>query len=138
MSESAAIRVVMAKPEAGGKGTPAPAKLVDAFREAGLDTVQAGDEQTAEALAAAVVREGADAICVTSLLGEHAEVFGGLLDALRERGAGHVVVFGGGIIPTADIEMLKERGVAEVFTMGTSPLAVAEWLRERVRQSSGV
>ncbi|MFF3333575.1 cobalamin B12-binding domain-containing protein [Streptomyces sp. NPDC002888] len=138
MSESNPIRVVMAKPEAGGKGSAAPPTLVDAFRKAGIEVVQAGEDQSPAGLVATVVGEGAEVICISSLLGEHDALFGGVLDLLAERGAGHVTVIGGGIIPTADITALKERGVVEIFSSGTPPWAVAEWIRDHVRQSSGV
>ncbi|MEU8685502.1 cobalamin-dependent protein [Streptomyces sp. NPDC048611] len=138
MSESGPIRVVMAKPEAGGKGSAAPPTLVEAFTEAGLEVVQAGGDQSPAGLVATVVREGAAVICISSLLGEHEALFGGVLDLLAEHGAGKVTVIGGGIIPTTDITALKERGVAEIFSSGTPPWAAAEWVRDHVRQSSGV
>ncbi|UQX05455.1 cobalamin-dependent protein [Streptomyces sp. RerS4] len=138
MSDSVSIRVVMAKPEAGGRGTPAPTTLVDAFREAGIEAVDAGADQSPEGLVATVLREKADALCVSSLLGTHAELFGSVLGLLAEAGAGHVTVFGGGIIPTADIEALTAAGVAEVFSSGTPPWAVAEWVRDHVRRPAGI
>ncbi|MEU3301208.1 cobalamin-dependent protein [Streptomyces sp. NPDC006678] len=138
MSESRPIRVVMAKPEAGGKGSAAPPTLVEAFTEAGFEVVQADEDQSPAGLVATVVREGADVICISSLLGEHEALFGGVLDLLAEQGAGQVTVIGGGIIPTTDITALKERGVAEIFSSGTPPWAAAEWIRDHVRQSSGV
>ncbi|MET8009450.1 methylmalonyl-CoA mutase [Streptomyces sp. NPDC005271] len=103
-----------------------------------MEAVQAGEDQSPAGLVATVVREGADAVCISSLLGEHEQLFGGVLDLLAERGAGRVTVFGGGIVPTADIAVLKERGVAQIFSSGTPPWAVAEWVRDHVGQSSGV
>ncbi|GHF10105.1 methylmalonyl-CoA mutase [Streptomyces griseoluteus] len=138
MSESRPIRVVMAKPEAGGKGSAAPPVLVDAFTKAGIEVVHAGDDQSPAGLVATVVREGAQIICISSLLGEHQALFGGVLDLLSEQGVGQVTVIGGGIIPTADIAVLKERGVTEIFSSGTPPWAAAEWVRDHVRDSSGV
>ncbi|MBO0913745.1 methylmalonyl-CoA mutase [Streptomyces laculatispora] len=138
MSESDPIRVVMAKPEAGGKGAAAPPTLVEAFTGAGLEVIQAGDDQSPVGLVDTVVREGAAVICISSLLGDHEALFGGVLDLLAERGAGKVTVIGGGIIPTNDVTGLKARGVAEIFSSGTPAWAAAEWVRDHVRQSSGV
>ncbi|MER5494707.1 cobalamin-dependent protein [Streptomyces sp. NPDC002490] len=138
MGELSPIRVVMAKPGAGGRGSAAPPPLVDAFTEAGLEVVQAGDDQSPAGLVATLVSEGARVICISSLLGEHEALFGGVLDLLSEQGVGPVTVIGGGIIPTADIAVLKERGVTEVFSAGTPPRDAAAWVRDHVRDASGV
>src|SRR5207248_8416226 len=49
---------------------------------------------------------------------------------LKERGVDDVLVFGGGIIPEADIPKLKDMGVAAIFTPGSSMASITEWLRE--------
>ena len=54
------------------------------------------------------------------------------MELLKERGATDIVVFGGGIIPDADIAPLKELGVAEVFTPGTTTTAIVDWVRSHV------
>ncbi|MET7602517.1 cobalamin-dependent protein [Streptomyces avermitilis] len=136
MSETTPIRVVMAKPQPDGGGTP-PVPIVEAFRKAGFDTVIAGPVQNAEGIVDTALRERADAICVSSLLGEHTELFTGVMELLRERGGEHITVIGGGIIPTADIPGLKERGVAEIFSAGTPAWAVVTWIKEHVRQPTG-
>jgi len=56
-----------------------------------------------------------------------------VLELLRERDALDIVVFGGGIIPDADIAPLKEMGVAEVFTPGTTTTSIVQWVSEHVR-----
>jgi isobutyryl-CoA mutase small subunit len=45
-------------------------------------------------------------------------------------------VFGGGIIPREDIVLLKERGVAEIFTPGTPTQKIIEWLRSALDQAA--
>ncbi len=52
------------------------------------------------------------------------------MEELRSRDLGDVVVFGGGVIPGPDIAMLKEQGVAEVFTPGSSLAGICRWLEE--------
>jgi methylmalonyl-CoA mutase C-terminal domain/subunit len=55
-----------------------------------------------------------------------------LLNELAAAGAADIVVFGGGIIPEADIPVLKSAGVAEIFTPGTTTQSVVDWVNEHV------
>ncbi|MBC3990247.1 methylmalonyl-CoA mutase, partial [Streptomyces sp. AC563] len=55
------------------------------------------------------------------------------LELLREREAEDIKVFGGGIIPEADIAPLKEQGVAAIFTPGAPTTDVVAWVRANVR-----
>jgi methylmalonyl-CoA mutase C-terminal domain/subunit len=61
-------------------------------------------------------------------------LFPKVLDLLRERGAGDIVVFGGGIIPEGDIPELEKLGVAKVFTPGATTQSIVEWVRGHVVQ----
>jgi methylmalonyl-CoA mutase C-terminal domain/subunit len=56
-----------------------------------------------------------------------------IVELLRERDAADIVVFGGGIIPHADIPQLKELGVAEIFTPGTPTRDVVSWVESHLR-----
>jgi methylmalonyl-CoA mutase C-terminal domain/subunit len=56
-------------------------------------------------------------------------LFPRVVQLLRERGAGDVLVFGGGIIPKEDMAALKEAGIAEVFTPGATTQSIIEWLQ---------
>jgi len=51
---------------------------------------------------------------------------------LRDKGAGDVLVFGGGIIPKDDIPKLAEAGIEKIFTPGASTGEIVEWLNERL------
>jgi methylmalonyl-CoA mutase C-terminal domain/subunit len=51
---------------------------------------------------------------------------------LRERGAGDVLVFGGGIVPRDDIPRLAEAGIERIFTPGASTGEIVAWLNERL------
>ena len=62
------------------------------------------------------IQEDADAVGLSLLSGAHMTLFPRVLDLLAAKGAGDVLVFGGGIIPEADIPKLKELGVAAIFT----------------------
>jgi methylmalonyl-CoA mutase C-terminal domain/subunit len=59
-----------------------------------------------------------------------------VVELLAERGADDVLVFGGGIIPREDIALLKEQGVAEIFTPGTPTQKIVEWLRRALDQAA--
>jgi methylmalonyl-CoA mutase C-terminal domain/subunit len=59
-------------------------------------------------------------------------LFPRVVSLLRERGAGDVLVFGGGIIPGDDIPRLAEAGVERVFTPGASTGEIVAWLDERL------
>jgi len=118
---------VVAKP--GLDGHDRGAKVVcRALRDAGFEVIYTGLRQTPEQVAAAVVQEDADAVGLSLLSGAHNTLFPRVMDQLREAGAGDVLVFGGGIIPEADVASLKELGVAGVFTPGASLSDITRWL----------
>src|SRR6059036_2943273 len=123
------IRVVVAKP--GLDGHDRAAKVIArALRDAGFEVIYTGLHQTPEQVAETVVQEDADAVGLSLLSGAHMTLFPKVIDLLRQRGVGDVLVFGGGIIPDADIPKLSELGVAAVFTPGASMASIAEWLEQ--------
>ncbi|HXF83351.1 MAG TPA: cobalamin B12-binding domain-containing protein [bacterium] len=126
------IRIVMAKP--GLDGHDRGAKVVArALRDAGFEVIYTGLHQTPEMIVTAAIQEDADAVGLSILSGAHLTLFPRVVQLLRERGAGDVVVFGGGIIPEEDVPVLKAAGVAEVFTPGTPLETIVRWVREHVR-----
>ena len=130
-------RVVVAKP--GLDGHDRGAKVVArALRDAGFEVIYTGLHQTPEQVVETVIQEDADAVGLSLLSGAHMTLFPKVLDQLRAREADDVLVFGGGIIPEADIPKLKELGVAEIFTPGAPMAAISNWLEkaldERERQ----
>ena len=76
--------------------------------------------QTPEMIAQAAVQEDADAVGLSVLSGAHMTLFPEVMRLLKERGAGDVAVFGGGIIPDDDVVKLKGMGVRQIFTPGAS------------------
>ena len=125
------IRVVVAKPGLDGhdRGVKVVAR---ALRDAGFEVIYAGLHQTPEQIVAAAIQEDADAVGLSILSGAHMTLFPRVIQLLRERGAGDVLVFGGGIIPQEDITALKEQGVSEIFTPGTPTRKIVDWLRAAV------
>jgi methylmalonyl-CoA mutase C-terminal domain/subunit len=125
------IRVVIAKP--GLDGHDRGAKVVArALRDAGMEVIYTGLHQTPEQVVEAAIQEDAQAIGLSILSGAHMTLFRRVVELLAERDAGDIVLFGGGIIPDADIAPLKELGVAEVFTPGTPTADIVAWVTAHV------
>jgi methylmalonyl-CoA mutase, C-terminal domain len=61
-----------------------------------------------------------------------------VLELLAERQASDIVVFGGGIIPEADIAELKELGVAAIFTPGAATTEIVDWVRSELATAPNV
>ena len=55
----------------------------------------------------------------------------GVVDELKALDASDIVVFGGGVIPDADIEQLEAAGIAHVFGPGTSLEVIQAWVDEQ-------
>jgi methylmalonyl-CoA mutase C-terminal domain/subunit len=122
-------RVVIAKP--GLDGHDRGAKVIArALRDAGFEVIYTGLYQTPEQVAETTLQEDADAVGLSVLSGAHLTLFPRVVELLRERGVGDVVVFGGGIIPTDDAADLAGAGVARVFTPGTPLATITDWLEQ--------
>ena len=132
-------RVVIAKP--GLDGHDRGAKVIArALRDAGFEVIYTGLHQTPEQIAETALQEDADAVGISLLSGAHLTLFPRVIEILRERDIPEVLVFGGGIIPEADIPILREQGVAALFTPGAPLQSISDWLEgaldERERQHS--
>jgi methylmalonyl-CoA mutase, C-terminal domain len=126
------LRILVAKP--GLDGHDRGAKVVArALADAGYEVVYTGLHQTPEMIAAAAVQEAVDAVGLSIMSGAHMTLFPAVMDALRSRGAGDVVVFGGGIVPKDDLPKLAEIGVAKIFTPGASTNEIVDWVETYLR-----
>jgi methylmalonyl-CoA mutase C-terminal domain/subunit len=103
-----------------------------ALRDAGVEVVYTGLHQTPEQIVETAIQEDADAIGMSVLSGAHMTLFARVIDLLRERDASDIVVFGGGIVPEADMPELTEMGVAKVFTPGATTGEIITWVRENL------
>ena len=131
MTSPGRIRVVVAKP--GLDGHDRGAKVVArALRDAGMEVIYTGLHQTPEQIVETPVQEDADCVGLSVLSGAHMTLFKRVMELLAARGADDVVVFGGGIIPEDDIPLLREMGVATVFTPGATTESIVSWVRENV------
>jgi methylmalonyl-CoA mutase C-terminal domain/subunit len=124
-------RIVVAKP--GLDGHDRGAKVVArALRDAGFEVIYTGLHQTPEQIAETAIQEDADGVGLSCHSGAHMTLFPKVVKLLRERGAGDVVVFGGGIIPKDDIPRLQAEGIERIFTPGAATGEIVAWLRERL------
>jgi len=131
------IRVVIAKP--GLDGHDRGAKVVArALRDAGVEVIYTGLHQTPEQIVAAAIQEDADAIGLSVLSGAHMTQFRRVIELLAERQASDIVVFGGGIIPEADITELKGLGVAAIFTPGAPTTEIVDWVNSELATAPNV
>ncbi len=102
--------------------------LARAMRDAGMEVIYSGLRQTPEMVAQTAIQEDVDVVGLSSLSGAHMKHFPRVVELLREKGAADKLVIGGGVIPAEDVATLKQRGVAEVFTMGTDMSDVVAYL----------
>jgi len=125
------IRILVAKP--GLDGHDRGAKVVArALRDAGFEVIYTGLHQTPDMIASAAVQEDVDAVGLSIMSGAHNTLFPAVIEALKAKNAGDIIVFGGGIIPDDDVRRLKEAGVKGVFTPGTPLKAIIDWVGENV------
>ena len=120
-------RVVVAKPGLDGHDRGARV-IAMALRDAGFEVIYTGLRQTPEQVAETALQEDADGVGLSLLSGAHMTLFPHVMEELRNRGLDDVIVFGGGIIPQPDIAVLKQQGVAELFTPGSTMASISEWL----------
>jgi len=127
------IRVVIAK--LGLDGHDRGAKIIArALRDAGMEVIYTGLRQTPENVVEIAIQEDADCIGLSSLSGAHNHLFPKVMAILRVRQAGDILVFGGGVIPEVDIPMLKDAGIAAIFTPGTPTTAVIDFINQNVER----
>ena len=131
------LRILVAKP--GLDGHDRGAKIVArALRDAGFEVIYTGLHQTPEMIAAAAVQEDVDGVGLSIMSGAHLTLFPAVVEALKQRGASDVTVFGGGIIPQDDIPTLRESGVSQVFLPGTTTQSIVDWIRGNVKPRAEV
>ncbi len=125
------LRILVAKP--GLDGHDRGAKIIArALRDAGMEVIYTGLHQTPEMIVSAAIQEDVDAIGLSIMSGAHMTLFPAVIDLLRTQQANDIAVFGGGIIPDDDIPKLKEKGVSEIFTPGSSTQDIVKWINGHI------
>lgn len=121
------LRIVIAK--AGLDGHDRGAKVIArALRDAGMEVIYTGLFQTPEQIVQTAIQEDADGIGLSILSGAHMTLFPLVIEQLRAQGAADVVFFGGGTIPPEDVEELKAKGVAAIFTPGAPLQGIVDFV----------
>ncbi|HLP15755.1 MAG TPA: cobalamin B12-binding domain-containing protein [Bacteroidota bacterium] len=121
------LRILIAK--AGLDGHDRGAKVIAAaLRDAGMEVIYTGLRKSPEMIVESALQEDVDAIGVSSLSGAHMTIFPKIVALMKEKGINDMILFGGGIIPQADIDALKAQGVGELFTPGTPTNAIVDYL----------
>lgn len=120
-------RVVVAKPGLDGHDRGAKT-ITRALRDHGFEVIYTGLHQTPEQIAETALQEDVDAVGLSLLSGAHLTLFPRVMDELRSRDMGDVLIFGGGVIPDADVRALLKQGVAQIFGPGSSLQDIAKWL----------
>ena len=123
----------MAKPGLDGHDRGAKT-ITRALRDHGFEVIYTGLHQTPEQIAETALQEDVDAVGLSLLSGAHLTLFPRVMEELRNRGLGEVLVFGGGVIPRDDALALKQQGVAEIFGPGSSLKGTSAWLEAQLDQ----
>lgn len=84
----------------------------------GAEVIHLGHNRSVDEIVTAALQEDVQGIAVSSYQGGHMEFFTYMVDQLRARGAGHVLVFGGGggVIVPSEIRALMDYGVARIYS----------------------
>jgi len=84
----------------------------------GCEVIHLGHNRSVDEIVNCAIQEDAHAIAISSYQGGHVEFFKYMIDLLRERGAAHIKVFGGGggVIVPAEMKELHDYGVARLFS----------------------
>lgn len=125
------IRILIGK--VGLDGHDRGAKVIAAaFRDAGIEVIYAGLRQTPESMVEAALQEDVDAIGISILSGAHMTIFPKVKKLMDDKGLTDVLLFGGGIIPEADISELKKIGIGQLFTPGTPTFETVNYVKDWV------
>lgn len=125
------IRVLVAKP--GLDGHDRGAKVIArALRDAGMEVIYTGLRQTAEQIVNAAIQEDVDCVAMSILSGAHNTLLPKVVELLNAENASDILVLGGGVIPDEDIPFLKEKGIKEIFTPGSTTQTIIDYIRENV------
>ena len=129
------IRVVLAKP--GLDGHDRGAKVIaQALRDAGMEVIYTGIRQTPQAIVNAVLQEDASVLGLSILSGAHNHLLPKVMELLKADQMDDVLVIAGGVIPDEDIPGLKDAGISEIFTPGTSMQMVVDYIKGNLKRKS--
>lgn len=123
------LRVVIAK--LGLDGHDRGAKMIARYlKDAGMEIIYTGTRQTPDQVVNTVLQEDPDVLGMSFLAGEHMVLVPKVMDQLRARGLGNVMVVIGGIISKHHEQDLLRTGIKKVFYAGTNPNEIVTFIQE--------
>lgn len=135
MNQDSKVRVLIAKP--GLDGHERGAQVVAyGLRDEGFEVIYTGLRQSPEQIVSAAIQEDVDVVGLSVLSGAHLSLTRKIMDGLRSRGAGDILVLLGGIIPDADRDELLRMGISGVFTAGSKITDIADFIRSKVERGT--
>lgn len=87
------------------------------IQSTGVEVIHLGHDRSVEEVVNTAIQEDANAIAMTSYQGGHNEYFKYMYDLLKEKGAGHIRIFGGGggVILPSEIAELQDYGITRIY-----------------------
>ena len=108
--------------------------LARSFQEAGMEVIYLGLRQTSEMIVNAAIQEDADVIAISVLSGAHMTYFKEIQELMNKKNIDNILLTGGGIIPSKDMEELNKMGIGELFGPGAdiseSIKYIEKWCRD--------
>lgn len=88
------------------------------MQSSGVEVIHLGHDRSVQDVVDCAIQEDANAIAMTSYQGGHVEYFKYMYDLLKERGCGHIKIFGGGggVILPSEIEELHAYGITRIYS----------------------
>ncbi|MDQ0417314.1 methylmalonyl-CoA mutase C-terminal domain/subunit [Croceifilum oryzae] len=130
------IRILIGKPGLDGHDRGALI-IAQGLRDEGMEVIYTGLRQSPAQIVAMAIQEDVDLIGLSCLSGAHMELFPVVVTLLKEQKADDILVFGGGVIPQEDIPILKQQGIREIFTPGTTIQQTAQFIRQLMKEEKG-
>jgi len=122
------LRVLIGKP--GLDGHDRGAKVIArALRDAGMEIVYTGLHRSPEEIVETAIQEDVDAIGLSILSGAHMTLLPKVVQILKDKGADDIIVFGGGVIPDEDRQMLLGKGIREIIVPGGGTQKTIDFLK---------
>ena len=123
------IRILLAKAGLDGHDRGV-ITVAMACKEAGMEVIYGGLHLTSEEIASMAIQEGVDVIGISSLSDAHMTQVPRVIDELKKRGEADIPVVLGGFIQPEDIPVLRGKGVAEVFSIGTKLDTITSFIQQ--------